>query len=261
LCDTEAHVGALRPSQATALRPIDAVVVPNTSNTKENEIKPLVTTSKPLSTEATSSESATAQRRRSTSLQELGALPRRSRPTWWWCAGSEYHGPNGPLWRRLEDGLLRDLFCTRIEHPDKRGRVHKLRFLRVIVFKSEPLWIPPHWDPLEPAPAQSDGEVTFGHLLAARKRLVSRRALLEDGSPGLKARRRWHPRCSAFTAASIVTPSHQASVRSQMSPAWTTTKFPGFMFFGLCLGSASFLPCSSHCCRVCRISAVKMVIE
>jgi hypothetical protein len=82
LCDTEAHVGALRPSQATALRPIDAVVVPNTSNTKENEIKPLVTTSKPLSTEATSSESATAQRRRSTSLQELGALPRRSRPTW-----------------------------------------------------------------------------------------------------------------------------------------------------------------------------------
>jgi hypothetical protein len=46
-----------------------------------------------------------------------------------------------------------------------------------------------------------------------------------------------------------------------MSPAWTTTKFPGFMFFGLCLGSASFLPCSSHCCRVCRISAVKMVIE
>ena len=39
----------------------------------------------------------------------------------------------------------------------------------------------------------SHGEVIFGHLLAARKRLVSRRALLEDGSPGLKARRRWHP--------------------------------------------------------------------
>ena len=42
LCDTVAHVGAVRLSQATALRPVDAVVVPNTSNTKENEIKPLV---------------------------------------------------------------------------------------------------------------------------------------------------------------------------------------------------------------------------
>ena len=48
--DTVAHVGALHLSQATALRPVDAVVVPNASKRKENEIKPLVSTSKPLST-------------------------------------------------------------------------------------------------------------------------------------------------------------------------------------------------------------------
>ena len=50
LWDTVAHVGALHLSQATALRPVDAVVVPNASKRKENEIKPLVSTSKPLST-------------------------------------------------------------------------------------------------------------------------------------------------------------------------------------------------------------------
>ena len=50
LWDTVAHVGALHLSQATALRPVDAVVVPNPSKRKENEIKPLVSTSKPLST-------------------------------------------------------------------------------------------------------------------------------------------------------------------------------------------------------------------
>jgi hypothetical protein len=42
MCDTVAHVGALHLSQAPALRPIDAVVVPvpDTSKTKESEIKP-----------------------------------------------------------------------------------------------------------------------------------------------------------------------------------------------------------------------------
>ena len=45
-CDTVANVGALHLSQTTALRPFDAVVVPDTSKTNqnklENEIKPLV---------------------------------------------------------------------------------------------------------------------------------------------------------------------------------------------------------------------------
>ena len=100
-------------------------------------------------------------------------------------------GRSGVALQRPQDGLLRDLFCTRIEHPDKGGPVHKLRFLRVNVFESEPLWIPPCGS--RPTGILSHGEVIFGHLLAALKRLVSRRALLEDGSPGLKARRRWHP--------------------------------------------------------------------
>ena len=39
LCDTVANVGALQLSRATALRPFDAVVVPETSKTKQNETK------------------------------------------------------------------------------------------------------------------------------------------------------------------------------------------------------------------------------
>ena len=103
----------------------------------------------------------------------------------------------------------------------------------------------------------SHGEVIFGRLLAARKRLVSRRALLEDGSPGLKARRRWHPEMLSV----------QSRIRSHASPSSVRPvpnvasldddKVSRLHVLRALLGACEFPTCSSHYCRVCRISPVE----